>query len=428
MENTRPKTHYYLLALIILTGELIYFLPFGLARVFRPTLLEVLDLSNREFGKAISFYGIIATISYFPGGLMADLFSGRKLITASLLMTGVSGIFFLKATSYPSMALLYAFWGISTVTLFWAAFIKATRQWGGNHKQGAAFGLLEGGRGICAALLSALLVAVYGAMVPEGADIIPLEEKARALQTVVYIVSAAVFGIGLVTWRYYPKTDPVAKKKTPKPSAKEFVKILALPAIWFQAVITLCAYVGFKTLDMIPLYAKDVLELDEMDSYKVVLATFFIRPAAAILAGFVADKVDASLGIIWSFVTFALGALILSLGLIAPGMVVAFLITASCSFIGMFALRGLYFAVMKESKIPVAYTGMAVGAVSLVGYSPSVFIGPVTGFFLDKTPGGEGVLHVYVFIATFAIIGLVTSVLFRGYIKRNAKNSIRYNK
>ena len=42
-----------LLALIA-AGETIFFLPFVLARVFRPTLLEVFGLTNLELGTAFS--------------------------------------------------------------------------------------------------------------------------------------------------------------------------------------------------------------------------------------------------------------------------------------------------------------------------------------------------------------------------------------
>ena len=50
---------------------------------------------------------------------------------------------------------MYGFWGFSTTFLFWAAMIKATRNWGGEQSQGKAFGFLEGGRGIIAATIGA---------------------------------------------------------------------------------------------------------------------------------------------------------------------------------------------------------------------------------------------------------------------------------
>ena len=62
-----------ILALIV-AGETAFFLPFVLPRVFRPTLLDVLDLTNLELGIAFSVYGVVAMLAYFPGGLLADRF------------------------------------------------------------------------------------------------------------------------------------------------------------------------------------------------------------------------------------------------------------------------------------------------------------------------------------------------------------------
>jgi len=51
--------------------------------------------------------------------------------------------------SYLGVTAVFAFWGLSTILLFWAALQKATRISGGDE-QGQAFGLLDGGRGLLA--------------------------------------------------------------------------------------------------------------------------------------------------------------------------------------------------------------------------------------------------------------------------------------
>ena len=56
---------------------------------------------------------------------------------------------------------LYGYWGCTTILLFWAALIKSTRLWGGEHTQGRVFGLLEGGRGALAAILGTIGAAVF---------------------------------------------------------------------------------------------------------------------------------------------------------------------------------------------------------------------------------------------------------------------------
>ena len=130
---------------LIISGEAIFSLPFVIARIFRPTLLESFGISNLELGTAFSLYGIVAMLSYFPGGALADRFSARSMMIVSLLTTACGGILYAQIPSMFYVKALFTFWGLSTILLFWASIIRATRQWGGSSGQGKAFGILEGG-------------------------------------------------------------------------------------------------------------------------------------------------------------------------------------------------------------------------------------------------------------------------------------------
>ena len=54
------KPSWFYLVLLILSGEAIFILPFVLPRVFRPTVLDVLELDNVELGLCFSVYGLVA--------------------------------------------------------------------------------------------------------------------------------------------------------------------------------------------------------------------------------------------------------------------------------------------------------------------------------------------------------------------------------
>lgn len=142
---------------LIIAGEAIFFLPFVLARVFRPTLLDLFAISNTELGLWFSVYGIVAMISYLFGGVMADRFPSRNLMAVALWLTAGGGIIMYMVPSGQVMTWFYAFWGFTSICLFWGAMIRATREWGGNEFQGRAFGWLEGGRGAVAAVLATSL-------------------------------------------------------------------------------------------------------------------------------------------------------------------------------------------------------------------------------------------------------------------------------
>ena len=65
----------YMLGLII-AGETVYTLPYHVARYFRPTMLEVFDITATELGAAQGLYGVIAMLAYFPRGPYSGPVSG----------------------------------------------------------------------------------------------------------------------------------------------------------------------------------------------------------------------------------------------------------------------------------------------------------------------------------------------------------------
>ena len=86
--------NYTALTLIIIAGELIFSLPFHVTRYFKPTFLESFAINNTVLGDAFAFYGLLALISYFPGGYLADKYSAKKLMALALFLTGAGGFFF----------------------------------------------------------------------------------------------------------------------------------------------------------------------------------------------------------------------------------------------------------------------------------------------------------------------------------------------
>lgn len=42
----------------------------------------------------MGIYGAVAMLAYFPGGPLADRFSARKLMAASLIATSLGGVYF----------------------------------------------------------------------------------------------------------------------------------------------------------------------------------------------------------------------------------------------------------------------------------------------------------------------------------------------
>ena len=82
-------------------------------------------------------------------------------MAVALFSTALGGFVMATFPSFFILQILYAYWGFTTVFLFWGAMIKATRLWGGGKNQGKAFGFLDGGRGIIAAAMGSIGVFIF---------------------------------------------------------------------------------------------------------------------------------------------------------------------------------------------------------------------------------------------------------------------------
>lgn len=390
---------------LVFAGELVFGLPFNVPRFFRPTMLEAFGLSNTQLGDMFAVYGIAAMLAYFPGGVLADHFSARSLMTASLFSTAIGGLYMATFPGPAQMAALYGYWGLTTVFLFWGALIRATREWGGDNAQGAAFGILDGGRGLVAAAVAWFAVNALAFYMPENARLATPEEREAGFRSIVLIYTLLAVLAGLLTWFAIPdeKRD---SDVTFKP-LEEMWLVLRRPIIWAQAGIIVCAYSAFKGLDNYSLYAVQVLGMDEVEGARLSAYGAWLRPVAAVLAGLVADRfnVRRTVGAMFFVLIICSG----SWSMASPsgyGLAVIY-VNFFTTYAAVFALRGIYFALLEENRTPRFLTGTAVGMISLVGYTPDVFFGPITGRILDANPGLVGHQNYFLFLAGIAVVGIL---------------------
>ncbi len=401
---------------LIIAGEIIFALPFHLARFFRPTMLEVFELTATQLGAAQGLYGIVAMLAYFPGGLLADCFSARKLLALSLWMTGAGGLYLASFPSYTESLIVFAFFGVTTIMLFWGALIRATREWGGINQQGMAFGLLEGGRGLLAVSLASLGVLLFEISFPAGYSTATFAQKQHTFSIIIYAYTFVTLLTGVVVWfclKNHSDSDLSTSGNQPYNfSAQLFItlkKVILIPAVWWQAIIVLCAYVGYKGIDHISLYAVDVYNFDALQAAKLVTITAWIRPIAAVMAGVIADRTHPIKMLTLCFSLLLLSNLYFSLSTPEPHLAWVLIANVLITCIAVFALRALYFSIFQHYHLPLTLTGSAVGLVSVIGFLPDVFVLYIAGRLIDTYPGIEGHQYFYMFLAVFSLVGLLAS-------------------
>jgi len=415
---------------LILAGEAIYALPFHVTRFFRPTVLEVFGLSNTELGTAQAVYGIVAMLAYFPGGPLADRFPARKLLAMSLWTTAAGGLYMATLPGYTGALFVWGFFGLTTILLFWAALIRATRDWGGIDEQGRAFGLLDGGRGLLAALLATIGAALFGLMFPEGYAAASFEDKKQALSLIILGYTAVTAATGVYVWFVlsdgHPSGQPELEEWQPKTESTRahIMRVLRLPSVWLTSIIVLCAYVGYKGFDNYALFAVQGWGLDEVEASKLVAIAAWMRPVAALGAGLLGDRFLVSRMTVICFALLTASQLLFALYSPQTGAWWLLLTNMLLGSLTIFGLRALYYALFEEAAIPAAVTGTAVGVVSVIGYSPDVFVSYFGGVLLDSSPGLTGHQHYFYFLATFAAIGLIVSWLLMSRLRRPRPSGI----
>lgn len=422
MKVKTNKQKFLILALLILSGEFIYFLPYVLSRVFRPTFLDVFQLNNFQLGSLFSVYGIVALLSYVYGGVITDKYSPRKLMSSALFLTALGGLVLASYPSYKTLQILYGYWGFTSVFLFWGAMIKATRLWGGDNNQGKAFGFLDGGRGIVAASMGSIGVFIFSIILTTDIESASVIERQEAFRYVILFSSFMVAFIGLLVFIFLRSSEEKSTNiKSSLNSLTNIKHVLKNESIWLLMIIIMCAYVGYKVTDIYSLYASEVMFYDQIEAAKVGAVQLYLRPIVCIMIGLLADKTKNMFWIIFGFITMLIGAVIFSLGFIQTDMNFIFFLSLVVLAVGTYSIRALYFAVLKEAKVPFALTGTAVGLISVVGYSPDIFAGPIMGYLLDTYPGVVGHQYVYLILVVFSVIGLIASLRFARLTKKLPK-------
>ena len=394
------------------SGGIIFLLPFLREIYYRP-LGEALSLTNTELGVLMSVFGFTSMVAYFPGGWLADRVSPKKLMTTSLIVTGLAGLYFATFPTYAVSIAIHAFWGVSITLLFWGAMIRVTRNWAPADQQGRAFGWLESLRGIGEVVTSSGLLLVFAW----------LGSGEKALSVVIIQLSSIVIAMGILSWFVIEdiaaETSSDEKKK--KVGWHEVLALLRMPVVWMISCVVMCGYCAYWASFYFTPYASDVFLTTAAVAGAIGLGRMWLKPVAAVIAGYVADRFGVAISISVLFVVLVGSFVIFALLPGTPAMFTVMLINVVVAGIAIFAIRGIYFALLEEGFIPLAVTGTACGIVSAVGFTPDIFMPLLGGVLLDTYPGIEGYRYFYLVTAVICMLGLCASLLiYFKYVRNKA--------
>ncbi len=390
--------------LLCLSGSIIYWLPF-LSEIYYVPMQEAFGFSKTQIGVLLSVFGTISLITYFPGGWLADRVAPRILISLALLVTSAGGFVFSTFPSFEVSLILHGIWGLATGCIFWSAMIKATRTWASRQRQGRAFGILEGGRNFTDMVIATIMLSVFAW---RGGTDTALAEQ------IIYYASAALL-LAILTWFVMdhdsapPDDGDSTWELSSSMSLEGFRVVLKLPIVWLTSIIIFAAYSGYWGVVYFTPYATEAFELGSVLGGAVGTSKLWIAAAAAVVAGLIADRIGSAKAVFGAFVMMTAGFLIFAVVPASPNLVPLLLVNVAVVASAVYALRGIYFSLLEQGGVPVVYTGTATGVISVLGYTPDVFLPALGGVILDANPGPLGYQYFFFLVTALSATGLVAA-------------------
>ena len=416
---------YLKLSFLIMAGGAIYPLLY-LRQNFEMTLISTLGISLTELNVAHSILGAAFVLSYVPSGWLADRFSPRTLLTFSVTMTGVVGFWYASIPAPEWINVIYGLWGLTTGLTFWAALIKGCSLLAPDDQQARFFGLLEGGRGLFEALLATIAVGWFAYAISSlGA----LDEG--AMVQVIYFYSTVCLLIGALLWFVLNESSQAATEVgaspaesspvTFKETVRDLLSLVLNLRVWLVALCILTGYQVFWATYTYSAFLQTQFGLDAVAVAALTTVRLWMRPVGALLMGFIGDRFHPvrSLGIAILLAGFSLIALLI-LPADSPFTLLYFAVATSSVVI--YGVRGIYWASFNTARIEPRRAGLAIGLISMIGYTPDIYMPLLNTYLIDTYGDAVGFQLYFGGVGLTAIIGGASAFYLLALTKSDASN------
>ena len=398
---------YGTLLLLAAGAGIIFQLPY-IRETFYVPIQNAMNLTNEQMGLLSSGYAAMATLSYFVGGIIADKFSARKLLTFSFLATGALGLWFSTFPGFQISRIIFILMGISTIITYWSACIKATRMLGTEEEQGRLFGLQEGLRGVLNALLVFGMTAAFSAFADEAVG------AAAAIR----VCAIAVIIIGILNWFVIEDTKSEEQTESLGSVVKGMFKCLLIPRVWLLVGIIFTAYSVYGLIGYVTTYAQQFYGMTATTAATLGGVRYLLQGVGGIVGGFLADKLHSRMKVIGGGcigLAISFGIYIVLPG--TPGLCGAVIGNFFFGLVFIYAVRSQYFAVHQDADIPLSLSGRVSGISSALGYLPDVFMYTLVGGWMDSY-GRRGYNMTWIYAIVAALLCVVLTFVLSKAVKK----------
>lgn len=416
MERKSNFKKWFTFIVLIIGGGSIYKLS-SLKDAFYIPMQEHFHLTHAQIGNALSIYSTVATVGFLFAIYFADKFSKKIALPASLIATGMLGIYLSTFPGYHGILLVWALFGITCDMMYWPILLKSVKSLGTDQEQGRLFGFLEAGRGVVDTIIAFTALAIFAW----------LGKGAFGLRGAILFFSGATIVIGIISYFCLEHDAPVEKKESGlKGEFQGVIKAIKCKEIWVVSFTIFSVYAVYCGLTYFIPFLKDIygLPVTLIGAYGII-NQYGLKMVGGPLGGFLADKKfkSPSKYLRFSFL-LSIAAMIIFVLLPHESMNVYLGMVFTLGFGAIvFSQRAIFFAPMGEINISEDISGSAMAIGSFIGYAPAMFTYSIYGSILDKFPGFTGYRIVFLMMAGFALGGFIISSYLVKLINKNSKTA-----
>ena len=400
------KQRYLQLLLLIIGSGTIYPVVY-MRQNFEGSMLETFDITRAQLGECHSILGIVFFLTYLPSGWLSDKLPTRWLMSLSMAGTGFLALWLSTGPEFAQIKLIFIGWGITSGLTLWGALIKGTSLLAPHDQQGRFFGLLESGRGLVEALLASIGLAVFAYFLNSVGT-----GTSESLTAVIWFYGLVAIGFTPILF-FALRTSHMEAPPDPNSRGisglfRDLKQLLTNQKIWLAAIVILVGYQIFWVTYSLAGLLQSIFQLSAVTVGAITVGRLWMRPLGGVLAGFIGDyfRVIPFLGVLM-LIAGGLLALLPSLPATAGVMVLFPMVL----LIGVFTygVRGIFWATLDECDVSASTRGLAVGLISLLAYTPDIYVPMVQSWALANWSGQQGFQIYYGLFGASSLLGFVAA-------------------
>lgn len=404
------KLRILLIVALVSFGSSVLFQIIYLRFVFYQPIIEALSITNTQLGALGGVYGMVATICYLPGGIIADKMRAKYLASAGFISTALVTFWFALLPSYNSLLIIFGLFGATSVLIFWGIRYKLVRLVSSEKSYPKNIGLSYGIYGLAGLVLNFIALKVFEF---SGTD-------AAAGLVAILIISAILNLIfGVATLFIVPKFDDEIKANTSF-NINEFVEAIKHPGVWLTTASMFFVYGAYAALTYTTPYLTEIFGASlALVSIISMIRTYGISLFSAPIIGGIATKINspAKVLVLIMALTAISGVILAFLPTTQAMLIVAIIVVLVAGFFtsGAYGIASSQFT---ESGVPTRIFGTATGILSVIAFLPDMFVYPMAGKWLDQNPGITGYQYIFYFIIAFSLAAVFCSLAIRIYAQK----------